>query len=82
MHKFLDRASTAYYEGSPIIPDEEFDLLAEKHKYKTVGYTVTDAVSHAYQMYSLQKCFDLDNAPLDVDKCVCCLLYTSDAADE
>ena len=71
MHKFLDRASTAYYEGYPIISDEEFDLLAEKHKYKTVGYTVTDAVPHAYQMYSLQKCFDLDNAPLDVDKCVC-----------
>ena len=71
MHEFLDKASVMYYEGYPIISDEEFDLLAEKHKYKTVGYTVTDAVPHAYQMYSLQKCFDLEDAPLDIDKCIC-----------
>lgn len=71
MHEFLDKASVMYYEGYPIISDAEFDLLAEKHNYKTVGYKVTDAVPHAYQMYSLQKCFDLDDAPLDVDKCIC-----------
>ena len=71
MHEFLDKASVMYYEGCPIISDAEFDLLAEKHNYKTVGYKVTDAVPHAYQMYSLQKCFDLDDAPLDVDKCIC-----------
>ena len=71
MQKFLDRASTMYYEGYPIISDEEFDLLADKHNYSKVGYTVTDAVSHTYQMYSLQKCFDLDKAPLDVNSCVC-----------
>ena len=71
MHEFLDKASVSYYEGYPIISDEEFDLLAEKHNYNTVGYTVTDAVPHAYQMYSLQKCFNLDDAPLDVDKCIC-----------
>ena len=71
MQEFLDRASTMYYEGYPIISDEEFDLLADKHNYNKVGYTVTDAVSHTYQMYSLQKCFDLDKAPLDVNSCVC-----------
>ena len=71
MQEFLDRASTMYYEGYPIISDEEFDLLADKHNYNKVGYTVTDAISHTYQMYSLQKCFDLDKAPLDVNSCVC-----------
>lgn len=70
MQAFLDRASTMYYEGYPIISDEEFDLLAEKHNYNKVGYTVTDAVSHTYQMYSLQKCFDIDKAPLDIADCI------------
>ena len=70
MQAFLDRASTMYYEGYPIISDEEFDLLASKHNYNKVGYTVTDAVSHTYQMYSLQKCFDIDKAPLDINDCI------------
>jgi len=70
MREFLDRASKLYYEGTPLLSDEEFDLLAAKHNYNSVGYTVTDAVSHTYQMYSLQKCFDIDEAPLSVDDCV------------
>lgn len=70
MQEFLDKASKLYYEGSPILSDEEFDLLAQKHNYNRVGYTVTDAVSHAYRMYSLQKCFDLKEAPLDLIECV------------
>ena len=71
MREFLDRASKLYYEGTPLLSDEEFDLLAAKHNYNSVGYTVTDAISHTYQMYSLQKCFDLDEAPLDIDECIC-----------
>jgi len=70
MRDFLDHASKLYYEGTPIISDEEFDLLAEKHNYNSVGYEVTDAISHAYQMYSLQKCFDISKAPLAVEDCV------------
>jgi DNA ligase (NAD+) len=70
MQDFLDRASKLYYEGTPLLSDEEFDLLAIKHQYNTVGYKVTDAVSHTYQMYSLQKCFDIANAPLSTDLCV------------
>ncbi len=54
MQEFLDRASQLYYEGNPILSDEEFDLLADRHQYNSVGYKVTDAVSHTYQMYSLQ----------------------------
>lgn len=70
MRDFLDHASKLYYEGTPVISDEEFDLLAEKHNYNSVGYEVTDAISHAYQMYSLQKCFDISKAPLAVEDCV------------
>jgi len=70
MQNFLDRMSQLYYEGTPAISDAEFDLLADKHNYSKVGYTVTDAVKHAYQMYSLQKCFDINDAPLPVEECI------------
>ena len=70
MQNFLDRMSQLYYEGTPAISDAEFDLLADKHNYTKVGYSVTDAVKHAYQMYSLQKCFDINDAPLPVEECI------------
>ena len=73
MQKFLDRASTLYYERSPLLSDEEFDRLATKHNYNKVGYEVTDAVTHTYQMYSLQKCFHVADAPLNVRDCMCTL---------
>ena len=63
MHKFLDRASKLYYEGTPIIKDHEFDTLARKHDYTKVGHTVTDGIPHHFPMRSLQKVFDLDDAP-------------------
>ena len=65
MRAFLDKMSELYYKGTPAISDQEFDLLADKHDYTRVGYTVTDAISQAFQMYSLQKCFDITKAPLD-----------------
>jgi len=68
--EFLDRACEAYYEGVPFMTDEEFDLLAEKHQYNAVGYKVTDAIPHTYRMYSLKKCFDLNDAPLSVEDCI------------
>ena len=71
MRAFLDKMSELYYKGTPAISDQEFDLLADKHDYTRVGYTVTDAISHAFQMYSLQKCFDITKAPLDINTCVC-----------
>lgn len=70
MREFLDRASKLYYEGTPILSDEEFDMLADKHNYSRVGYEVTDAIPHTYRMYSLQKCFDIYEAPLDISKCI------------
>ena len=63
MHKFLDRASKLYYEGTPIIKDHEFDALARKHDYNKVGHTVTDGIPHYYNMRSLPHVFNLDDAP-------------------
>jgi len=70
MQDFLARASKLYYEGSPILSDEEFDLLADRHQFNRVGYQVTDAVPHTYRMYSLKKCFNLDEAPLAIEDCI------------
>jgi NAD-dependent DNA ligase len=63
MKEFLDNASSAYYEGSPTISDEEFDRLASVYNYNSVGYVVTDGIPHLYKMYSLQKFFNLVDAP-------------------
>lgn len=63
MKEFLDFAAKRYYEGDPIISDEEFDSLVEKYSYNDVGHQVTDGIPHLYQMYSLQKVFDLAEAP-------------------
>ena len=59
MQHFLEKASAMYYNGSPIMSDEEFDALARKYRYEEVGYQVTDGIPHLYRMYSLQKVFNL-----------------------
>ncbi len=55
MREFLEHASTKYYEGNPIISDEQFDALASVYKFHDVGYQVTDGTPHYFKMYSLQK---------------------------
>jgi len=57
MQKLLDAASKAYYEGSPIMSDVEFDELASSVGYDSVGYNDNFEMSHLYPMYSLQKVF-------------------------
>ena len=64
---YLRRASLAYYNGAPIMSDEEFDHLAKIAKYDDVGYSSRDnRTPHAFPMYSLQKIFqnELDKNPL------------------
>jgi len=53
--EFLDKASAAYYKGSPIISDEEFDILADRYAYEQLGDPEPGEVKHFYRMYSLQK---------------------------
>jgi len=55
----LRRAAIAYYNGSPIMSDAEFDRLAELVNYEDVGASSKDnRYPHAFQMFSLQKVFD------------------------
>lgn len=66
--QFLDSASKAYYAGSPIISDEQFDRLADSVGYNAVGAKQHEnKAKHLYQMYSLQKYYEDEgsNKPLD-----------------
>ena len=63
MKDFLEKCEAAYFSGYPMITDEEYDALVKKWNHQSVGHTVTDGVPHLYKMYSLQKYFDLAEAP-------------------
>jgi DNA ligase (NAD+) len=59
LHTFLDTASRHYYNGEPIISDEQFDALSESCGYSRVGAKQHDDVEgHLYPMYSLQKWYE------------------------
>lgn len=66
MYNFLEKASKAYYEGNPIISDEEFDALSEKQNFASVGYKSDFRFSHLHPMYSLQKVFEGEDSPFSV----------------
>jgi NAD-dependent DNA ligase len=70
MKEFLDDASDCYYKGSPFLTDAEFDRLADIYNYNSVGHRVTDRVEHYFPMHSLQKCFDISKAPIEMAKAV------------
>lgn len=70
MHDILEHASKMYYLGTPIMSDAEFDILSAHFGYNTVGYTITDGIPHFHRMYSLQNCFNLADAPLNLKDCV------------
>jgi len=70
MRYFLEKAAVMYYNGSPIISDEEFDALASQYNFQQVGHQVTDGIPHLHKMYSLQKVFNLEDAPIPTAPCV------------
>ena len=56
---FLDRACMYYYNGTPIITDEQFDQLADSCDYNKVGSRQhSDTERHMFRMYSLQKHYE------------------------
>lgn len=68
LDELFQKASKAYYEGNPIMSDAEFDCLFAH--FNGIGYKVTDGINHYYPMWSLQKCFDLEKAPLNLRDCI------------
>ena len=71
LQTLLDLASKSYYEGKPIMSDEEFDKLAELYSYDKLG-AITDGpkVKHRYPMYSLLKVVDDDKRPFAIEKAI------------
>ncbi len=68
MKLFMEQASKAYYEGEPIISNEEYDALEAIHGQVIAG---TGDIPHAYRMYSLKKHYDKDGAlPLNKTECL------------
>jgi DNA ligase (NAD+) len=67
IHEFLDKASKAYYSGSPIISDEEFDTLAEMCEYSVLGASFDNTELHLHKMYSLQKVQYGEEEPVLID---------------
>lgn len=72
--EFLNNAARHYYNGEPIISDEQFDALAESVGYDKVGAKQHEHIEkHLYRMYSLQKFYDDEGkkSPLEGEKDVC-----------
>ena len=61
--ELLDKASKAYFEGSPFLSDQEFDALAKKEDYERVGYNPDARLLHMFPLYSLQKVFEGEDTP-------------------
>ena len=62
LEQYLNTASRAYYAGSPIISDAQFDQLADSCGYSAVGAAEKGRTEkHFTQMYSLQKYYEDQN---------------------
>lgn len=62
LEQYLNNASRAYYAGSPIISDAQFDQLADSCGYSAVGAAEAGKTEkHFTQMYSLQKYYEDQN---------------------
>jgi NAD-dependent DNA ligase len=69
IQSLLDKASVEYYNGTPIMSDDEFDALVDKFGYDKVGASApaSNKVTHRYQMYSLLKVVDNEKRPISGD---------------
>lgn len=64
----MEQASKAYYDGTPIISNEEYDALERAHGQIIAG---AGDIPHFYRMYSLKKHYDKDGTPpLKLADCV------------
>jgi NAD-dependent DNA ligase len=71
MTNILEQASQAYYNGQPIMTDEEFDAISVD--YEPIGHEVYgDTWVHAYPMWSLQKAYGDEDPLVDYKGHVVC----------
>lgn len=65
IYEFLAEASKAYYEGDPIIDDNQYDALEELYgQLPGVGYIdVKNEVQHYKKLYSLNKLYPDERKP-------------------
>ena len=62
LEQYLNVAARAYYAGTSVISDAQFDQLADSIGYNAVGAKQHGNVEkHVYQMYSLQKYYEDEN---------------------
>ena len=61
---FLRRCKEAYYAGSPIISDSQYDALEEVCSEELGIGTNRGRTKHWFKMYSLQKVYDDETPPI------------------
>jgi len=66
MKNLLKQASQAYYDGEPFLTNEQYDSLERIYGQSISG---NGNIPHAFPMYSLKKCYDMADAPLDHTNC-------------
>ena len=63
--KFLETCQEEYHNGTPLISDSVFDMLAERYDFYKVGTErLNNRVKHVQRMYSLQKVYDKEKHPI------------------
>lgn len=83
--EFLELARRRYYEGTPIISDEQYDALEERYgEALKPGYALDRGVPHLFPMYSLKKYYEGEGEPPHfgrtvvtgkLDGAACALIY-------
>lgn len=72
MKDFIAQLQKAYYDGEPLISDEEYDALIRRFPDAEVNIGHKGEVKHMYRMWSLDKKYPCrgDELPLDLEKYV------------
>lgn len=68
IEKLLDEASKQYYNGTPILSDEEFDYLARAHNYESLGTQFGLEKEHKWRMWSQNTVFDDESFPFNPEE--------------
>ena len=63
MKKYLEECKAAYYAGTPIISDSQYDALEEMCSEDLTVGTNKGRSKHLYRMYSLQKYYLGESLP-------------------